>query len=495
MALITANLKALFEMDNTVVSPASWVDEVAGIELTQLGSMSEPALRTGEEGTPTGAPYFNFGSSTAGLGSASLAGEDIPDGAEPRTMYVVVRFPTGSSAGNFNGVMYGTPTTRQAFGVVLSNTEKVLTDFWSASFATADSFNDDTWHVISVTFDGSGVVGYIDNVPLISGTPSTLNTVLSKLYINYKLSDGTGAIMDCAAAIIYAGEHTGPQLTEMFSYLNAKYITPGAAGDEVGGGALSSGAPVISGGAIGQTHGLQGASLPAGVPAISGGGLAQVHALQGASLATGSPTISGGALGAVSEIGGATLSTDAPAISGGGLGQTHQISGATLTAGVPFIAGSNLGQAHQLGGATVLSGVPALSEASVGQAHLLGGSSLTSGSPTITGGAVEPIDQVAGATVSTGAPAITGGGVGQLHVIAGTDLTGGTPAPSGGALAQLHLIAGTDMQAGAPVITGGTLSAGEDDFADLPRARAIWGLGQATATWGLTKARAIWRAG
>lgn len=472
MALITANLKVLFEMDNTIVSPTSWVDEVAGIELTQLGAMSEPALRTGVEGTPTGAPYFSFDSSNDGLGTASLAGEDIPDGAEPRTMYVVVRFPTGASAGNFNGVMYGTPTVRQAFGVVLSNTEKVLTDFWSASFATADSFNDDTWHVISVTFDGSDVVGYIDNVPLISGTPSTLATVLSKLYINYKLSDGTGAIMDCAAALIYAGDHTGPQLTEMFSYLNAKYITPGAAGDEVGGGALSSGAPTITGGGLGQTHALAGASLASGVPTLTGGAVGQAHVLSGASLSTGSPTISGG-----------------------GVGESHLLSGAALSAGFPALSGGGLGQTHTLPGASLSSGAPAITGGGLGQTHTLPGASLAAGAPSLSGGALNANSSVGGAVVSATAPTIIGGSVAQLHLIAGTDLIGGAPAVSGGAVGQLHLISGTDLQSGAPVIAGGTLSAGEDDFADLPRARAIWGLGQATATWGLTKARAIWRAG
>ncbi|WP_454271935.1 hypothetical protein [Roseovarius sp. MBR-51] len=128
----------------------------------------------------------------------------------------------------------------------MSTAENVLTDFWAASFATADSFNDDTWHVLAVTFDGTEVNAFIDNVPLISGTPATLNTVLSRLYINYKLSNNTGAFMDCAAVLIYAGAHTAPQRAETYSYLNGKYITPGV------GGTISERA-AFSGGASGLT--------------------------------------------------------------------------------------------------------------------------------------------------------------------------------------------------------------------------------------------------
>uniref|UniRef100_UPI000A767223 hypothetical protein n=1 Tax=Roseovarius sp. BRH_c41 TaxID=1629709 RepID=UPI000A767223 len=243
MALITTNLKAQFETTNTVVSPTLWVDEVAGIELVQEHLMTAPVLRTGEEGTPTGASYFQFVGSIDGLGNDTLYDHDLPDGAEPRTMYIVARYPNQVNAGNFNGVMYGNPSTRQAFGMVMSGTEKVLTDFWAASYASVDSFNDDLWHVLAVTFDGEDVEGFIDNVNLMGGTPATLNTVLERLYINYKLSNNSGAFMDCAAVLIYAGAHNPAQLAETNAYLRNKYIEeiPSGGGTVVSERAASSG--------------------------------------------------------------------------------------------------------------------------------------------------------------------------------------------------------------------------------------------------------------
>nr|WP_296429743.1 hypothetical protein [Roseovarius sp. BRH_c41] len=468
MPLITTNLKAQFETTNTVVSPTSWIDEVAGIELTQIGSMADPALVAG--GTPTGASYFAFDSANDGLGTADLAGADIPDGVEPRTMYVVVRFPTGSTAGNFHGVMYGTANTRQAFGMVMSNTEKVLTDFWAASFASTASFNDNTWHVIAITFDGSGVVGYVDNAGVISGTPATLNTVLSRLYINYKINNSAGALMDCAAVLLYAGTHSPEQLTEMNAYLRGKYIEASLS-DEVGGGTLASGAPAISGGAVGQTHQIGVATLSTASPAISGGNPGQTH-----------------------QLGGATVSAGLPALTGASVGQTHRLGGSSLTSGSPTITGGAVEPIDQVGGATVSTGAPSITAGDLGQSHRIAGASVSTGSPTISGGSLDNVSSIGGATITAGAPAVTGGGVGQLHVIAGTDLTGGTPVPSGGAIAQLHLIAGTDLQAGAPVISGGDAAQGVvvPVVVALFRDTAIWDEPRVTATWDEPRLEAVW---
>lgn len=474
MPLITTNLKVQFETDNAVVSPTSWIDEIAGINLTQLGSMSEPALRTGAEGTPTGAPYFSFDGSTDGLGTDILAGVDVPDGAEPRTMYVVVRYPTGSSAGNFHGVVYGNNTTRQAFGVVLSNTEKVLTDFWSASFASAASYNDDTWHVVSVTFDGSGVVGYIDNVPLISGTPSTLNTVLSKLYINYKLSENTGALMDCAAVLIYAGEHTAPQLAEMYSYLDAKYITPGVGG--VSGTGAVTAPPAIASGAGVRT--VIGSGAATAASAIASG--AGIRGVTGSGVALAAPAIVSGA--GVRGVAGSGAAIAAPATASGA--GVRSVAGSGAVTAPPATASGTGGtvDAGEVSGTGAVV-APAATASGSGVRGVVGSGALAAPAGLASGLGVRSV-KGAGSVASAPAQA---SGQGIRTVIA----FGAAAGPAVTVTGQgIRTVRGFGAVVAPPAVVDGR------NFPVIPvalfRDTAIWDEPRLTATWDEPRLDAVW---
>jgi len=463
MALITTNLKVQFETTNTVVSPTLWVDEIAGIELTQLGAMSEPTLRTAEEGTPTGAAYFSFDSSNDGLGTVDLAGEDIPDGVEPRTMYVVVRFPPGTSAGNFNGVMYGAPTTRQAFGTVLSNTEKVLTDFWAASFASAANFNDDTWHIISITFNGSGVVGYVDNAGVISGTPATLNTILSKLYINYKLSDNAGALMDCAAVLIYAGAHTAPQLTEMFNYLNGKYITPGASG--------ISERTASSGGTFGLTASPASVLLRAASSEGASGASAASVAVQGRA------AISGGASGADA----------APTRVSGRAGASGGLSGASASP-VQIVTRSASG-----GGASGAIATPQTT-GQVARSATCGGTSGASAAPVSVGSRAAASGGASGTGAMAAHVSVREAASGGLSGAEATPTAITQRAANAGGVSGV--IAAPARIAARSAVSGGT-SGSEATPADTSRvvdfrATALWDEPQFTALWDEPSFTALW---
>ncbi len=88
--LITTGLRLRFESDGARFSAARWDDDIAGVSLTVQPSMAAPSVVSG--GTPSGQDYLGIGSNE-GLGSVDLSGKDIPDGAAPRTMYVVARVP------------------------------------------------------------------------------------------------------------------------------------------------------------------------------------------------------------------------------------------------------------------------------------------------------------------------------------------------------------------------------------------------------------------
>lgn len=221
---VTANLKVHFEMDASIAPLAtSWVDEVAGIELIVQPSMLTPSIIAG--GTPTGEDYYEFAASE-GLGTILLAGEDIPAGGSPRSMYVVCRYSAANMA-QFNGVLYGVDSFNdEAWGFLRRGDNDLLAiDFFITLITSTVDPADDTWHVINLVYDDSETsILYFDNSSLSLSGSGTTNTILQSLFINELISNDSGGGVDVAAVLIYAGTHSAGDRLQVFDYLNDKYI-------------------------------------------------------------------------------------------------------------------------------------------------------------------------------------------------------------------------------------------------------------------------------
>lgn len=221
---VTANLKVHFEMDATIPPTAtSWVDEVAGINLTVQPSMVAPSIIAG--GTPTGQDYYEF-TVNEGLGTILLAGEDIPADADSRSMYLVCRFESTQTP-KFHGVVYGDPSgSDEGFGLILDPSFTTISvDFFFTLFNSSSLVKDSTFHVLLVSYDAlDNILIERDNVSGLFVDVGIRELVLEKLYINELIDNTVGAEIDVAAILIYAGAHNAADRLATFNYLNDKYI-------------------------------------------------------------------------------------------------------------------------------------------------------------------------------------------------------------------------------------------------------------------------------
>jgi len=217
--LITSNLKVQFESDSGF-SATSWTDQIGSLELTVQASMATPTTST----TPTGAASLVC-ATDQGLGTTALSGLDIPDGAEARTLYMLMKGNTAN--GSFQGIAYGTPVADQAFGIVITGTAQTAqVDFWGTAYAGTTDVISNSWHIFCATYDGANARMTLNDVEEVASTAATSNTVLSNLYIHEGLNDsGKDETNEYCALLIYSGVHDATQQTQMFDYLNDKYRT------------------------------------------------------------------------------------------------------------------------------------------------------------------------------------------------------------------------------------------------------------------------------
>ena len=219
-SLVTSNLKFQVESDLPTFTATLWTEQIAGRNLTQNGGMVAPSVIAA--GTPTGKDYMEL-SEYDGMFNNEFAEWEIPAGADARTMYAVMRFKSAWPA-SFQGIMFGTSTLRRAFGITISSSGKAAGDFWGTSIASTGNVNDDVWRVFTLTFDGTIATLYLNNSQVATGNPGVLNTARDKIYFNEALNNGTGKGFDVCAAHIYSEAHDVTKRTQMFDYLNDKYI-------------------------------------------------------------------------------------------------------------------------------------------------------------------------------------------------------------------------------------------------------------------------------
>jgi len=220
--LITSGLVAQYEMDNTTAPTTStWRDEISSRDLVDVANTTNPAIVAG--GTPTGEDYYEFGNQDGLVGD--ITGWGWPQDAEARTMFAVMRWASAVTHG-YQGVMYGDPTTLEGWGLTCQTTTNLLvSDHWGDSIA-GTAVNDDTWHVVANTYDTTDVRLYLDDVLDGGPTAKTLITSGTGLAsINEALNATERNGFGIAAWLIYDRVLSGSEMTQMYNYLNDKYVT------------------------------------------------------------------------------------------------------------------------------------------------------------------------------------------------------------------------------------------------------------------------------
>ncbi|MDT0608622.1 PQQ-dependent sugar dehydrogenase, partial [Croceitalea rosinachiae] len=207
-----------------------WLDESGqGNNLLALG---DPQLV--ENATPTGLPAIVLDGDGDFLfrnDSADTALSGFPIGNQPRTVFFVVDYETVTN-NEFAGLVYGSSSDNQAFGLTLDGNEN---DLALQGWGEQHNRNTDIDGVIdpntglqrgfishAVVFDGSNFQHYLNGVLIDSG-PKTYNTVLDKLWIGQNLNGGFTPI-SVAAAFIYSKALDASEFTAVENYVQTTFL-------------------------------------------------------------------------------------------------------------------------------------------------------------------------------------------------------------------------------------------------------------------------------
>jgi hypothetical protein len=152
-----------------------------------------------------------FNGTTSTIKVASFVG--LPIGASARGVFVWIK-TTSTALQFFFG--YGSNVTGETFSLGLNNGKLYFGGFGTADFTGNISINDGNWHNVGVTYDGTTVKLYVDNV-LDTSALRTLNTVATDLYIGSinGTSIFTGSLDELA---IFS---RAPSASEIFSLFNS----------------------------------------------------------------------------------------------------------------------------------------------------------------------------------------------------------------------------------------------------------------------------------
>ncbi|MEM6468595.1 MAG: PQQ-dependent sugar dehydrogenase, partial [Planctomycetota bacterium] len=225
--LITDSLVLQFESDSQVATTGQivtgWIDSSGqGNDLQTVGG--DPELV--QSSTPSGLPAIAFdGDDRLSRENAIDGLNQLPDGIDGRSMFLVARYRSASSTA---GASYGTPVDSGSFGLTLDGTSDNLSfnGFGSSDVPTAEQ-GTDAWLVQSVSFSNS-VLSHFRDGQFIGESPLNLSTDISSTNSRLVLGgsiDGIGyADMDLAAVLIYDRTLTDLERQQVQAYLHTKYL-------------------------------------------------------------------------------------------------------------------------------------------------------------------------------------------------------------------------------------------------------------------------------
>lgn len=218
----TADLVARWDADAGVVADGteitSWTDSVGGLVFNSKTGTPQYEIN----GSPVLRPLMYFKSGDA-LTVPSLTGSALPSGDAARTMMIVAAIPSGASSSQ--GVMYGTNSASQAFGITFNSSELPAADHWGGSTPGTTSMADMEYRVIAATYASGTETLYVNNVQEGQTTGLTLNTPLNILRIGRDLAGTSKLPLGVLAILIWDSVQSGQQLTEAYNALVARHLT------------------------------------------------------------------------------------------------------------------------------------------------------------------------------------------------------------------------------------------------------------------------------
>jgi glucose/arabinose dehydrogenase len=205
---------------------ATWLDQ-SGLG-NDLQAYGDPQLAAGL--TPAGKPALRLD----GVGdklervhaSKPLAG--LPAGNADRAMFMVVRYPGGSSA--WAGASYGTGANNRAFGLLAKHpTGELVLQGWGSGndLVTAERGIGAGWMVQSGMVSGGAGRLFKDGLQ-VGQFFHTYDTVVSKLVIGEEIKNLGFMPMDIAALLIYDRALSNEELSRINTYLRKKYLDAAA---------------------------------------------------------------------------------------------------------------------------------------------------------------------------------------------------------------------------------------------------------------------------
>ena len=181
--------------------------------------------------TPSGQPALRLNGSGDKLeriqATQPLSG--LPTGNADRTMFMVVRYPGGSTA--WAGAAYGAGTPNQAFGLVAKNPsgELVLQGWGSGNDLVSTEPGQGAGWMVQGGMVGGGTGRLYKNGTQVAQFPHTYNTTLSKLVVGEEIAGLGFMTMDVAALLIYDRALSEVERAGVESYLRKKYFEVNAA--------------------------------------------------------------------------------------------------------------------------------------------------------------------------------------------------------------------------------------------------------------------------
>ena len=205
---------------------ATWLDQ-SGLG-NDLQAYGDPQLAAGL--TPSGKPALRLD----GVGdklervhaSKPLAG--LPAGYANRAMFMVVRYPGGSSA--WAGAAYGTGANNRAFGLLAKHpTGELVLQGWGSGndLVTAERGIGAGWMVQSGMVSGGAGRLFKDGLQ-VGQFFHTYDTLVTKLVIGEEINNLGFMPMDIAALLIYDRALTNEELVRINTYLRKKYLDAAA---------------------------------------------------------------------------------------------------------------------------------------------------------------------------------------------------------------------------------------------------------------------------
>ncbi len=226
-ALVTSGLVVHLESDASVstlpdgTTVSEWIDQ-SGLGNTVMADGS-PQLLT--NGTPSGLPAISLDGVADKLERLdsvnSISG--LPLGNDDRTMIIVAKYNSSQAWG---GVAYGTGAVNQAFGAVVRHPlGQLVLQGWGGGndLISSESGIGSGWLTQSAVLDGGEGILYKGNQELKRFTHNYA-TSLTKLVIGEEISEAGKVGMEIAAVLIYDRVLTEQERTNVWDYLESKYL-------------------------------------------------------------------------------------------------------------------------------------------------------------------------------------------------------------------------------------------------------------------------------